>query len=226
MASIVLRAMGAALAVCAVALAVALWGCSGEAEYANTPYGNIHHSKIFFRDDAPFATAADPERPAEAEISQLSFVDLDGQQGSLSQFVGKQPVVVVVTRGNVQPLCVYCSTQTSRIIAQYEEFRRRGAEVVVLFPVQAGSEKRLADFIVSTKKKLDAPPEKIPFPMWLDVDLKAVDRLKIRQDLSRPATYILDREGRLRFAHVGKNLTDRPSVKAVLAKLDELQAEK
>ena len=46
---------------------------------------------------------------------------------------------------------------------------------------------------------------------WLAVEL-----LGIRKDLSKPATYILDGEGRVRFAYVGNSLADRPSVKALL----------
>jgi peroxiredoxin len=56
----------------------------------------------------------------------------------------------------------------------------------------------------------------------LDVELKAVDQLGIRKDLSKPATYVIDKEGKLRYAYVGKTLADRPSVKAILAELDQI----
>ena len=59
----------------------------------------------------------------------------------------------------------------------------------------------------------------------LDVQLKVVDQLGIRKDLSKPATYILDKEGQTRFAYVGESLADRPSVKALLEQLDLLNRE-
>jgi peroxiredoxin len=70
---------------------------------------------------------------------------------------------------------------------------------------------------------MDRPPEVIPFPVLLDVELRAVDRLGLRHDLSRPATYILDKAGDVRFSYVGKDLSDRPSVKALLKELDLLE---
>ena len=59
----------------------------------------------------------------------------------------------------------------------------------------------------------------------LDIELKAVDSLGIRKDLSKPATYILDKAGHVRFAYVGKSLSDRPSIKAILKQLDTLKEE-
>jgi peroxiredoxin len=61
--------------------------------------------------------------------------------------------------------------------------------------------------------------ERPPFPVVLDVGLAATDRLGLREDLAKPATYILDKEGRTRFAYVGRSLADRPSVKSILEQL-------
>jgi peroxiredoxin len=56
----------------------------------------------------------------------------------------------------------------------------------------------------------------------LDEDYQAVERLGIRADQAKPSTYILDKQGKVRFAYVGKDTTDRPSVKAMLDQLDKL----
>ena len=96
----------------------------------------------------------------------------------------------------------------------------------MVFPVETPDDcKRQKDFVVNVKNKLDTPVEKIPFPIVLDVELKAVDQLGLRQDLSKPATYILDKQGRTRFAYVGDSVADRPSVKALLDQLDTLNKE-
>ena len=62
----------------------------------------------------------------------------------------------------------------------------------------------------------------MPFPIVLDVELSAVKELGIRDNLSKPATFILDKYGQVRFAYVGTGIADRPSVKAILNQLDAL----
>ena len=59
----------------------------------------------------------------------------------------------------------------------------------------------------------------------LDVELKAVDHLGIRKDLSKPATYILDKQGQTRFAYVGATLADRPSVQSMLEQLATINSD-
>ena len=66
--------------------------------------------------------------------------------------------------------------------------------------------------------------KKVPFALLLDQDLKAVELLGIRGDLAKPSTYILDKQGNAVFAFVGESTADRPSVKALLAQLDKLNA--
>lgn len=160
----------------------------------------------------------------DASISELTFTDINGQKYSLADYRDKKHVVLVVTRGFAGSVCLYCATQTSRLLTNYQKFVDRDAEVVVVFPIETTDDsRRQRDFVVNVKNKLDTPPEKIPFPIVLDVELKAVDQLGIRKDLSKPATYILDKQGQVRFAYVGESLADRPSVKALLDQLDGLK---
>ena len=71
----------------------------------------------------------------------------------------------------------------------------------------------------------DGSPVPPPFPLVLDVELHAVDQLGIRADLSKPATYILDKQGQVRFAYVGSTIADRPSVKSLLDQLTAINAD-
>jgi peroxiredoxin len=71
------------------------------------------------------------------------------------------------------------------------------------------------------QKEYDADAEPA-FPVVLDRNLAAVDRLGIRGAKAKPSTYILDRQGRVVYAYVGSGQADRPSVKAVLDQLDKL----
>ena len=62
----------------------------------------------------------------------------------------------------------------------------------------------------------------IPYPILLDINLSSVDQLGIRSDLAKPSTYIIDREGRVRFAYVGESIADRPTVDSILKQLSKL----
>ena len=197
-----------------------LSGCSGSG--ALPPAGGYgeDHSKIRFKDDVQSQAISDES------LSEMLFTDTNGDETSLKQYLGKKNVVLVVTRGYAGSVCLYCSTQTSRLLTNYSQFTKRDTEVVVVFPIATPEDSRhQRNFVVAVKNNLDTPIEKIPFPIFLDVELKVVDQLGIRKDLSKPATYILDKQGQTRFAYVGESLADRPSVKALLEQLDLLNKE-
>ncbi|MFG0296183.1 MAG: peroxiredoxin family protein [Maioricimonas sp. JB045] len=181
-------------------------------------YGSYYGAgEIKFLDEA--ATNASPE----AELTQLVFIDTDGNETSVSELAGDRHLVLVITRGNTTPICPYCSTQVARLIARYDEIAKRGAEVVAVYPIETGEDREKLDrFLENSRGRLDDPSLPIPFPVVLDVELKAVDRLGIRKDLSKPATYIIDKDGRVRFAYVGANIADRPGVDAIVAQLDQI----
>ena len=184
----------------------------------SSDYYDIDPKTIQFLDDVESQTIP------EEDLTDLVLFNVDGRQVQLKEYVGRKNLVLVMTRGFSSSICLYCSTLTSRLITNYPEFTKRNTEIVVVFPVSNDAERgRLNEFISATRKNMDRPPEVIPFPVLLDVELRAVDRLGLRHDLSRPATYILDKAGDVRFSYVGKDLSDRPSVKALLKELDLLE---
>ncbi len=206
---------------CVAGLLLPLNGCGRDSAPVGSgfydPYGGQDYRQIQFKDNVRSNSSLD------GGIAPLSFTDINGEPYDLQDFVGKKHVVLVVTRGFAGSVCLYCSTQTSRLLTSYKKFAERDAEVVVVFPVATPDDsQRHKDFVVNVKNKLDTPVDKIPFPLVLDIELKAVDQLGIRKDLSKPATYILDKQGQVRFAYVGESLADRPSVKALLEQLDAL----
>ncbi len=208
----------------ALLLAVSLLaGCGKEPA---PPAGNTQFTGSYFEDyrKIQFKDDVQSNVVADGSIGDLTFTDINGNEASLNDYLGKKHVVLIVTRGFFNgTICLYCSTQTSRLLTNYSKFSQRDAEVVVVFPVETPDDsRRHRDFAVTVRNKLDTPVDKIPFPIMLDVELKAVDQLGIRKDLSKPATYILDKQGQTRFAYVGDSLADRPSVKALLDQLDAL----
>ena len=181
-------------------------------------YGDVDDSMIKFKDDVA-ANAS-----LESDLTQLTFTNKAGEQVALKDFLGKQHVILVITRGYAGSICPYCATQTSRLIANYSKLQALNAEVLVVYPLEKPADTpKLDDFVARAVKSLPAAEHKVPFPLLLDVELKAVDELGIRKDLSKPATYIFDKDGQLRFAYVGTSLADRPSIKALLDQLGQLQ---
>jgi peroxiredoxin len=160
------------------------------------------------------------EVPADALA--LSFVDTQGRTYSLEQFRGQKNVVLVFLRGFSGAICPYCTAQTSRLISNYGQFAERDAEVLAVYP---GDSAHLGEFLEAARNQSQPPAADMPFPVLLDADFQAVDRLAIRGNLAKPSTFIVDRQGQVRFAYVGAHLSDRPSVKALLAQLDAIEAE-
>lgn len=205
-----------------------LVGCQSEPPETAQPageYGGYDYGDYYTDGEIAFLDQAQSNSAFDEGLSDIAFTTLDGQTTTLREHVGDHNAVLVVTRGNTSPICPYCSTQTSQYIRDYAEFQKRGTEVLLAYPVEAMEDRvKLDEFLADVRSRLQDPARSVPFPVLLDVELTAVDRLGIRRDLSKPATYIVDQDGHVRYAYVGSHWGDRPSVKAVLAELDKLPA--
>lgn len=174
-----------------------------------------------FHQDAP------ANRTVSSDQMPLMFTDMNGKAVDLASYRGKSNVVLVMVKGmptnSGGRFCPGCLAQVSSLAANYDEFKKRDAEVVMVFP---GPTDQLPRFLAEGKVSGEAGNPRVPFPLALDPDLKAVDKLGIRGQLAKPSTYILDKEGHTVYAFVGETTTDRPSVKALFAQLDKLNARK
>ena len=207
----------------AASVLVALTGCGdaskplpapedmGSAEPIVAPGYSIPSSAIQFRDEV------ESNRQDDGTVRDLTFTGSDGNPVSIQDYVGKKNVLLVFTRGFSGQLCPYCTTQTSRLIANYDKFTERDTEVLLVYP---GSTDQLDAFRQASMA--EAEKESFPFPVLLDEDLAAVKRLNIAAQLAFPSTFIINKDGRVTLSYVGKNLTDRPSIKALLAQLDSM----
>jgi peroxiredoxin Q/BCP len=197
----------------AILMVFAALSCGQSNDAPPRPYGYGYGPGLpKFRDDAKTNTKVAPG------ALDAAFVDAKGKSIDLKQYRGKKNVVLVVTRGYPGYICPNCSAQTSRLISNYPEFVKRDAEVLVVFP---GPTEHLQEFRDRTES--EAGKKAVPFPIVLDKDFHAVDRLGIRGDLAKPATFIVDKHGDVKFAYVGVNTSDRPSLKAMLDLLDAIQ---
>jgi peroxiredoxin len=184
-----------------------------------------------------FKDTAKPDRPIASEKMPLKFLDTNGAEVDLASFRGKSHVVLVVVMGFPKDwgnrFCIGCLAQLNSLTANYADFKKRDAEVLLVFP---GPTDRLPQFLTDSRVDgADGNPT-VPFPILSDKDLKAVKALGIDGDWAKPATYILNKKGDVVFtytsAYSGRNTFggpdsatyDRPSMKAIFAQLDKLNA--
>ena len=178
---------------------------------ANDRYGSVNPTKISFID------VAETNSNQDVPVSELTLLNEDLENVVLSDLQNGENLLLVVLRG--APLCPFCTAQTSRLVSNYQSFKDLGSEVSVVFP---GSRDDLKQLL--TKASLDG--QELPFPILVDTDLSAIERLDISGDKAMPSTFIIDRKGRTQFAYVGASNGDRPSIKAILTALGTNQAEK
>ena len=168
-----------------------------------------------------FKDNIDSNVEAPKNLGELSFTNPDGSQTKLSDYAGKKNVILVFTEGFNGMLCPFCQTQTSRLVSNYEKFKERDCEVIVVYP---GPDKHYDDFVEAALKTEKKQVDKVPFPIVLDKDFAATNYFDIKSMLAHPSTYLIDKKGAVQFAYVGDDMTaDRPSVKAMLERLDQLQ---
>ncbi len=90
----------------------------------------------------------------------------------------------------------------------YAAFREQGAEVVCVAPHS------LAETVVLAKEL------RLPFPVLADPDRRVFNAYEVHRRLlslgQRPGLYVIDRGGRIRFAHVGRQQWEIPSNARVL----------
>ena len=157
------------------------------------------------------------------DFSALTFTNPEGTEVKLADIMDRDYLVLVITRGWYGGVCFYCASQTSRWARRFEELEPYDAQLAVIFPTETAEEAAKVDELTKRIKGGEIPNEKVPYPVLLDINLSTVDQLGIRSDLAKPSTYIIDRQGRVRFAYVGESIADRPTVDSVLAQLSRLE---
>ncbi len=156
------------------------------------------------------------------DFSELRFTDENGKEIKLADIMTREYLVLVITRGWYNGVCFYCASQTSRWARRFDELDPYDAQLVVIFPTESEEDAGKLEELNKRIKTGEIPNDDIPYPILLDIKLSGVDQLGIRAELAKPATYIIDRKGRVRFAYVGESIADRPTVDSVLRQLEKL----
>jgi antitoxin component YwqK of YwqJK toxin-antitoxin module/peroxiredoxin len=163
---------------------------------------------------APGAPTAGVRRRSDLEGKPLP-IDLlravDGTTVDLRQYRGKKPVLLVVLRGFVGEVCIYCIAQTEALARCRSELESLGMEVLVLYPGAKENEQSFERAYAMTFGK-GAPPYRV----FYDPDLEVVKQLGIAGDLAHPTTVIVDEAGIVQYAYVGEHRADRPAAKELI----------
>jgi thioredoxin-dependent peroxiredoxin len=167
--------------------------------------------------DAPTTRPTTPKVGDRAADHTLS--DVDGKLVRLSDELKAGPVVVIVLRGWPGYQCPFCTVQFGDLLAHADDFSAAHARVLVVYP---GPAKGLREHAAEFRKDRELPEH---FRLLVDPDYAFATAHGLRWDAPGetvcPATFVLDREGVIRFAQVshehGGRTKAREIVKALAA---------
>ncbi|MEX2174095.1 MAG: peroxiredoxin family protein [Pirellulaceae bacterium] len=169
----------------------------------------------------PAAFADDAKPPAVGDAAaDFTLHSLSGEKVQLSELTRQGPVVLVVLRGFPGYQCPACTAQVGEFSARARQFAEAKANVVLVYPgVADGLGERAKEF-VGTKVLPTG------FHLVTDPDYTFTNKYHLRWDkedeTAYPATFVIDGEGKIRFASISRTHKGRASAKTVLEELKKL----
>lgn len=150
-------------------------------------------------------------------IPDVDLLDIDGSNINLRQLVQQHVTALIFYQGE---WCPWCKAQITTFWRYYDEILAAGLKVVFISvdppDVSKAYKKRLEDAGVTlpkTKQRSNA----IPFLILCDPDRRATNMFGISRQsrergiLSKPSAFIANKEGVMRFVHIGQDYADRLS---------------
>lgn len=167
----------------------------------------------------PVAAATTPQTGELAP--NFSLKTLDDKVVELKTLTAKHPVLLIVLRGWPGYQCPICSRQVNDYVGKAADFAAQGVQVLMVYPGPADQLKTHAqEFLASKEWPAD-------FLYVIDPDYTFTNAYGLRWDAPKetayPSTFIIDRQGRVRFAHVSKSHGDRVDAAAAKAALSVLE---
>ena len=156
-----------------------------------------------------------------------------GRPVRLSDVWRKGPLVLVFYRGG---WCGYCNLQLRAWHQRADDLARLGATLLAISPQTPDRSMRTAEdnqftFTVLSDSNLDAangfelaftlPPELVSFYGSVGTDIPVLNGNGLWV-LPVPATYVIDEEGRIRFAHIEEDIRKRAEPGDVLRVIEDL----
>jgi peroxiredoxin len=167
------------------------------------------------------ALASTPGHAAAPKVgesaSNFTLRTLDARAVELKSLTEKGPVVLVVLRGWPGYQCPICTLQVHEFVANAAEFKRRGAQVLMVYPGPTDQLQAHAGEFLSDK---NWPAD---FRFVIDPDYTFTRayglRWEAKNETAYPSLFVIGRDGKVTFAQVSKTHGGRVSAKQALAEL-------
>ncbi len=171
-----------------------------------------------------FAYAAEKDGAQPPQVGEkaddFSLNNLQGKTVELAKLRKDGPVVVLMLRGWPGYQCPICSRQVTQFLNDADEFAEHDATIVLVYPGPSDNLKSRADEFISGKTL----PKN--FELVVDPDYKMTNQYHLRWNAPRetayPSTFVIDRDGKVRFAKISKTHAGRTRTPDVLAALKKL----
>jgi peroxiredoxin len=159
------------------------------------------------------------------------FLNAEGTVVDLKDWRDRSNVVLFVMRGFAGYVCPYCTKQTAEILQSSQEWKKRRAEVFIVYP---GPEESIGEFLDSVQEWQNETTKSPPVPdpelnlfsqvtVLMDVEFKAALSLGLTGDPVIPATFVLDDQGMVKYAYAGGSPSDRPEFSKAFEALDAIE---
>ena len=164
------------------------------------------------------AQAAPPKVGDKAP--DFTLAQIDGRKLTLSTELTAGPVVLIVGRGWVGYQCPFCNRQFNDFVKAAAEIEATGARVIWVYP---GATEGIQDRANEFAKDRTFPPV---FRFVLDPGYAFTLRYGLRWDAPKesayPSTFVLDRQGIVRYALISKTHDGRATAADVLTELKKI----
>lgn len=161
-------------------------------------------------------TASVPPKVGE-KAPAFEVTTLDHRAVSSNRILRSGPMVLVLLRGYPGYQCPFCTRQVGELIEKADEFAKRKATVVLVYPGPADQLSRYATEFMGGK---NLPSN---FRFTLDPGFKFTETYHLRWDApgetAFPSTFVVGREGKVVYAKVSRSHGDRAPLAEVLAAL-------
>lgn len=160
----------------------------------------------------------------DQRIPDLQLPNARGGSVRLSDVTKEKIAVLVFYRGG---WCPICNRQLAALSADYESFRRLGAEIVAISNEEVEKGRNLPQDAGPPFLLLQDPNGEVIRSFGLRVRKRdALGVMMRKQGYATPAVFIVDRDGIVRWKYVGRDYKDRPTNDAILDALTPLTDER